>query len=617
MERFLLDNIDRYKKLVKAFKPPPISQVAKSTATSPNMVVSVRIRPLLDEDVTTGFPCAVFPLMQTDLVYLHDLYHHPRGQAMLRSFSYKVDRLFDSKVTTEEIYDNLVADLVPFAWKGGIGTLFAYGQTGSGKTFTVNRLEELVADSLLNGTLERLEGKREISMTIIELAGNVAYDLLNSRSPLTVLEDSFGTTQLVGVKEHSVQNGDAVIDLVTQAASFRRTETTPRNDFSSRSHAICRIRIHDPSTDTDGFLYLVDLAGSETARDVATHGAERMRETRDINLSLSVLKDCIRGKVLSDAIDSSKDPKSKSKKPHVPFRQSTLTKVLKHVFDPAGRQACKTVIIACLNPSLADTGPSKNTLRYAEMLRVLIPTTSKTESDPLAPITWTNTELKDWILKNSGKPPITSAISAPTETGAHFLRLSPSEIEDRCLKTPGVTVEQAKAFQSKLWRMHIDSQRKPASNTSDTTELGKILSRLGLTNATSSRDLNPTTTAMLFKERIRPGMVVSWSLPTNDTSESSSSKQKDLQLALILCPTKANYAYAKTFFENVVDVAESQADFGTDTYERWLCALVTPSRMDGAYELKMWQQIVISVNMMDKEVLLEYDAGTRYYHIDT
>jgi kinesin family member 2/24 len=125
-----------------------------------------------------------------------------------------------------------------------------------------------------------------------------------------------------------------------------------------------------------------------------------MRETREINMSLSVLKDCIRGKVQSDALAFSGGPKSKQRKPHVPFRQSALTKVLKHVFDPAGSRACKTVVIACVNPSLADVGPSKNTLRYAEMLRVLVPTNDKMESNPIAPMTWTNAQLKDWITKN-------------------------------------------------------------------------------------------------------------------------------------------------------------------------------------------------------------------------
>jgi kinesin family protein 2/24 len=53
-----------------------------------------------------------------------------------------------------------------------VGILFAYGQTGSGKTFTVSALEELVAETLMNG---KLEGERKISVCIVELAGNSAF----------------------------------------------------------------------------------------------------------------------------------------------------------------------------------------------------------------------------------------------------------------------------------------------------------------------------------------------------------------------------------------------------------------------------------------------------------
>ena len=241
--------------------------------------------------------------------------------------------------------------------------------------------------------------QRQIYISIIDLAGNSAYDLLNSRQPISILEDSFGVTQWAGAKEFPVQDRDEVMDIIERAVSFRRTASTVKNHASSRSHSICRIRIEDQSTNiSDGLLYLIDLAGSEAARDIAVHGADRMRETREINMSLSVLKDCIRGKVQLDALKEG--PKSKQKKPHIPFRQSALTKVLKHVFDPAGSRACKTVVVACINPSLADVGPSKNTLRYAEMLRVLIPATDKRVYNAKSPITWTNAQLQDWIAKN-------------------------------------------------------------------------------------------------------------------------------------------------------------------------------------------------------------------------
>lgn len=191
-----------------------------------------------------------------------------------------------------------------------------------------------------------------------------------------------------------------------RAASFRRTESTLKNDTSSRSHAICRIRIADPedSIDEDGLMYLVDLAGSEAARDRAQHDPDRMRESRQINASLSVLKDCIKLRAEADQATAA----GTKKKPYVPFRQSTLTRVLKHIFDPAGKRRCRTITIACVNPSLLDLAAGRNTLRYAEMLRVLLPKGASTQYDPASPMTWTNSQLRTWIQQNVSRRENTS-----------------------------------------------------------------------------------------------------------------------------------------------------------------------------------------------------------------
>ncbi|KAH8892806.1 P-loop containing nucleoside triphosphate hydrolase protein [Thozetella sp. PMI_491] len=618
MDQFYLENAALYQKLVKALGPSPEHRAAAATTerTSPDLVVSARIRPLLKEDIAAGFPQAIFPrAASASIVDVHDLYNHPRGRPILKSFNYQVDQLFGSEASTEEIYENLVADLAPFAWSGGIGTLFAYGQTGSGKTFTVSRLQQLVAESLM----ERLEGDRQIFISIIDLAGNSPFDLLNSRKPISILEDSFGVTQWAGAKEHLVQDRRSVANLIERATSFRRTAPTLKNDASSRSHSICRIRIHDPSaTCADGLLYLIDLAGSEAARDVAVHGADRMRETREINISLSVLKDCIRGKVEFDALRGAS--KSKQKKPHIPFRQSTLTKVLKHVFDPAGGRACKTVVIACINPILADVGPSKNTLRYAEMLRVLLPAAAKTQSNPTAPMAWSTAQLKEWIDKNSGSPPISSALLAPTESGAALLQLPPGEFEGRFLKTPGISSEQAKAFRAKLWQMHVDSQRagkiSPASMPNPGEPAG-VGANSGLTSRKTSRDLDPSATEIPFQQRIRPGMVVSWNQPRDRCL--ALGLPEGPKLAAVLSPMSAVPEFVKNTVDSVGGLESkeptSSVDGGVGADRQYLCALVSPGRIAEAYELHLWQQIVLDVSMMDKEVILEYEASTRYYHI--
>lgn len=188
---------------------------------------------------------------------------------------------------------------------------------------------------------------------------------MNSRASFSILEDHLGTTQLVGIQEFSIRSTAELLALSQKANELRQSAPTIKNDGSSRSHAICRIRIERPSHEPaeGGILYLVDLAGSEAARDIFSHSTERLKETREINMSLSVLKDCIRGVA---RIDMAK--RKVSKKAYIPFRQSMLTKVLKHLFDPSESRKCRTTVVACINPGFLDTGASKNALRYAEML---------------------------------------------------------------------------------------------------------------------------------------------------------------------------------------------------------------------------------------------------------
>lgn len=239
------------------------------------------------------------------------------------------------------------------------------------------------------------------------------------------MEDSFGVIQMAGALEYRVTDKETFLGYIDAAAGLRRTTPTLRNDKSSRSHAICRIRFENPTLPEapDGLLYLVDLAGSEAARDKVAHDMSRMKEAREINTSLSVLKDCIRGRAVADA--DAFAGRSSRKPTYIPFRQSTLTKTLKHVFDPASSRSCKTVVVACVNPCLADIGASKNTLRYAEMLRVTVPRAKPAEYSPSVPATWNNEQLRDWIQRNVRK---------------HFSHLSPLLLLRPLILHSGVSV---------------------------------------------------------------------------------------------------------------------------------------------------------------------------------
>lgn len=85
---------------------------------------------------------------------------------------------------------------------------------------------------------------------------------------------------------------------------------------------------------------------------------------------------------------------------HIPFRSTKLTQVLKSAFHVNSTQTCKTIVIACINPSILDVAHSKNTLRYAEMLKVPIPKAKPRAFDARIPTTWANKDVQEWIGKN-------------------------------------------------------------------------------------------------------------------------------------------------------------------------------------------------------------------------
>ena len=144
-----------------------------------------------------------------------------------------------------------------------------------------------------------------------------------------------------------------MIDIINFGHSERTTHCTAANDTSSRSHAICQIKVRNPSGKLIGKLLLVDLAGSERAQDTQSNNRHRRLEGAEINKSLLALKECIR------ALDSGNS--------HVPFRASKLTMVLRDSF--LNKTSAKIVMIACINPGSSSSDHTLNTLRYADRLK--------------------------------------------------------------------------------------------------------------------------------------------------------------------------------------------------------------------------------------------------------
>ena len=94
------------------------------------------------------------------------------------------------------------------------------------------------------------------------------------------------------------------------------------------------------------------------------------------------LKECIRNRALSAM--------NPTKTYHIPYRNSKLTHILKDSFELSSRKHCKTVVFACVSPSIFDMQMTKNTLRYITPIKVGAKERVKRKLDPENPADWTN-----------------------------------------------------------------------------------------------------------------------------------------------------------------------------------------------------------------------------------
>jgi len=101
---------------------------------------------------------------------------------------------------------------------------------------------------------------------------------------------------------------------------------------------------------------LVDLAGNDfDKRDVnASHSLQQRKESNHINKDLLAVKECINGIAL--------------KKTKIPFRNSSLTRVLQKALLPPDHEGATTIMLATVSPDADAKVSTTNTLRYAQML---------------------------------------------------------------------------------------------------------------------------------------------------------------------------------------------------------------------------------------------------------
>ena len=419
--------------------------------------VCVRARPLFQEEIDAG---------GFSLITAHNpniILHNAKLDVALRPVCepslYNVDYAFGPDDLNETVYGATSLPLVRLALNGGIGTLFAYGQTGSGKTFTMTGILEGVAYDIFGLQDPSLHLDRDgisvmrIYASFFELLGSEASDLLNDNSEVGIMEDKLGCVQIKDLIEVEVFSGEQLLEVSHHALQYRNTVATFKNDVSSRSHAVCQIRIQNTALPAaeNGRLYLIDLAGSERSKDTQFHDQARLKETKEINKSLMALKECIRNRTKASL--------HLDKHIHIPYRQSRLTLLLKDAFELESRRQCKTVVFACISPSLFDFSHTQNTLRYAAPIKIAVQSKKCMEIDERNPATWDNQRIKNWLGEKGG-PIIDPETICTYETGVQMCRLPEVEFMRRCLLNPKMTEKRAKMLYVKLWKEVIDARTR-------------------------------------------------------------------------------------------------------------------------------------------------------------
>ncbi|KAM9197352.1 kinesin-like protein KIF11 isoform 3-T3 [Dugong dugon] len=296
--------------------------------------------------------------------------------------TYTFDMVFGASTKQIDVYRSVVCPILDEVIMGYNCTIFAYGQTGTGKTFTMEgerspneeyTWEEDPLAGIIPRTLHQIFEKLSdngtefsVKVSLLEIYNEELFDLLNPSTDVSERLQMFDDPRnkrgviIKGLEEVTVHNKDEVYQILEKGAAKRTTAATLMNAYSSRSHSVFSVTIHMKETTIDGEelvkigkLNLVDLAGSE---NIGRSGAvdKRAREAGNINQSLLTL-----GRVITALVERT---------PHVPYRESKLTRILQ---DSLGGRT-RTSIIATISPASISLEETLSTLEYAHRAKNIL-----------------------------------------------------------------------------------------------------------------------------------------------------------------------------------------------------------------------------------------------------
>ncbi|EOA33556.1 hypothetical protein CARUB_v10019678mg [Capsella rubella] len=437
-----------------------------------NIRVFCRCRPLNFEEIEAGVSMGI------------DVESAKNGEVMVMSNgfpkkSFKFDSVFGPNASQADVFE----DTAPFATSvidGYNVCIFAYGQTGTGKTFTMEGTQH---DRGVNyRTLENLfkiikerenRYNYEISVSVLEVYNEQIRDLLvpasqSASAPkrFEIRQVSEGNHHVPGLVEAPVKSLDEVWDVLKTGSNARAVGKTAANEHSSRSHCIHCVMVKGENLlngeCTKSKLWLVDLAGSERVAKTEVQG-ERLKETQNINKSLSALGDVIFALA--------------NKSSHIPFRNSKLTHLLQ---DSLGGDS-KTLMFVQISPNENDQSETLCSLNFASRVRGIELGPAKKQLD--------NTELlkykqmvEKWKQDMKGKD---EQIRKMEETMYGLeAKIKERDTKNKTLQDKVKELESQLLVERKLARQHVDTkiaeqqtkqQTEEENNTSKRPPLANIL----------------------------------------------------------------------------------------------------------------------------------------------
>ncbi|XP_010501172.1 PREDICTED: kinesin-like protein KIN-14G [Camelina sativa] len=277
--------------------------------------------------------------------------------------TYNFDRVLQPDSSQDDVFLE-IEPVIKSVIDGYNACIFAYGQTGTGKTYTMEGLPNSpgIVPRAIKGLFKQVEESNhrfEITFSMLEIYMGNLKDLLLSQatkpiSPippsLSIHTDEKGEIEIENLVNIKVNDFNEVFKLYKLGCRNRATASTNSNSVSSRSHCMIRVSITchgapERRRETNK-IWLVDLGGSERVLKTKAIG-RRFDEGKAINLSLSALGDVINS--------------LQHKNSHIPYRNSTLTQVLK---DSLGQDS-KTLMMVHISPKEDDLCETICSLNFA------------------------------------------------------------------------------------------------------------------------------------------------------------------------------------------------------------------------------------------------------------